>query len=128
MRKLILLFSCIALTCNAPLFASHDDDGKTQSEVKIHLKNLKPGRERSGVACADAILDTSTNTVEVSLLNTGSGEIMIIDSSQDIVESISVYGMESCLTLYAPSQEGHYVLIIACEKFYGEGEFLIQTL
>ena len=30
MRKLILLFSCIALMCNAPLFASQDDDGKSR--------------------------------------------------------------------------------------------------
>ncbi len=50
---------------------------------------------------------------------------MIIDSNQDIVESISVHGMESCLTLYAPSHKGHYALIISCEKYCGEGEFLI---
>ena len=125
MRKLILLFSCIALMCNAPLFASQDDDGKTQSEVKIHLKNLKPGRERSGVGFAEAVLDTSSKTVVVSLFETGPGEIMIIDSNQDIVESISVHGMESCLTLYAPSHKGHYALIISCEKYCGEGEFLI---
>ena len=108
MRKLILLFSCIALMCNAPLFASQDDDGK-----------------RSGVGFAEAVLDTSSKTVVVSLFDTGPGEIMIIDSNQDIVESISVHGMESCLTLYAPSHEGHYALIISCEKYCGEGEFLI---
>ena len=53
---------------------------------------------------------------------------MIIDSSQDIVESISVYGMESCLTLYAPSQEGHYVLETAAVPNDGGFEPLLRQL
>jgi hypothetical protein len=91
--------------------------------VKKYL--WQQGIERSLDQYVDAYLNLNSNTIEIDFSGLEDGEIYVVDSNNNIIESIIVtLGMTSAI-LSAPVENGYYYLIVSCSNFYGEGVFKI---
>ena len=105
-------------------------DSNDSAKTVINLKELdgsytETGRERSLFFPVSAVLNHSDNLIEIEFNEVCSGEIYVVDSNNNIVDSISVpYGMKD-LVMPAPTTKGIYFIIIYCSVYHGEGYFCI---
>lgn len=117
----------LAVFCISLLHTYADNDKSNQCTVQIEVKKYlwQQGIERSLDQYVDAYLNLNSNTIEIDFSGLEDGEIYVIDSNNNIIESIIVtLGMTSAI-LSAPVENGYYYLIVSCSNFYGEGVFKI---
>ena len=117
----------LAVFCISLIHTYADNDKSNQCTVQIEVKKYlwQQGIERSLDQYVDAYLNLNSNTIEIDFSGLEDGEIYVVDSNNNIIESIIVtLGMTSSI-LSAPVEKGYYYLIVSCSNFYGEGVFKI---
>lgn len=122
--SIILTVFCISISS---LYTYADNDNSNQCTVQIDVKKYpwQQGIERSLDQYVDAYLYSHSNTIQINFSGLEDGEIYVVDSNNNIIESIIVtLGMTSAI-LSAPVEKGYYYLIVSCSNFYGEGVFKI---
>ena len=125
MKKVLSII--LAIFCISLLHTYADNDNSNQCTVQIDVKKYpwQQGIERSMDQYVDAYLYLHSNTIEINFSGLGDGEIYVVDSNNNIIESIIVtLGMTSAI-LSSPVEKGYYYLIFSCSNFYGEGVFEI---
>lgn len=125
MKKLLSII--LAALCLSLTYSSADNNKSTQSQkpIKIYLGTLTERIERSS-QYVEAFLDTNLGIIEVEYYGLGDGEIFIVNTSNEVVDSIQILSEVGHAVLNAPIDEGGYTLVVSCCDCYGEGFFTIE--
>lgn len=125
MKKLLSII--LAALCLSLTYSSADNNQSTQSQkpIKIYLGTLTDRIERTS-QYVEALLDTNVGIIEVEYYGLGDGEIFIVNTSNEVVDSIQILSEVGHAVLNAPIDEGNYTLVVSCCSCYGEGFFTIE--
>lgn len=125
MKRYIILI--LAALCSLTVMADDEKPERNQQTI-ILIGSSSPdgGRIRSLLAPVEATLYYSTSSIIIDMDEIGAGEVGVVDSEGNLVESAIVYDGMTSITLSAPDIDGYYTLYVSCEYYYGEGDFLIR--
>ena len=123
MRKLI--FTLFATLVGLAAYAADLTDDNPKPIKLIRGDNII-GRERSSFSSVSAVLYSGSGIIRLEMHNTGLGEVCIIDSSNRIVnQEIFTSDNDFCIC-NAPDESGIYTLVILCDNYHAEGNFIIE--
>lgn len=125
MKRYIILI--LAALCSLTVMADNEKPERDQQTIILIGSSMPDGgRIRSLINPVEAILYYSTSSVVINMDEIGAGEVGVVDSYGNLIESANVYDGMVSITLPAPEIDGCYTLYISCENYYGEGYFTIE--
>lgn len=125
MKRYIILI--LAALCSMTVMADNEKPERNQQTIILIGSSMPDGgRIRSLINPVEATLYYSTSSIIINMGEIGAGEVGVVDSYGNLIESAIVYDGMVSITLPAPEIDGHYTLYISCEYYYGEGYFTIE--
>ena len=119
----ILTMMCLSLTLWA-------DNGKTQeSRKEIYvIRTLIQNKEimRDISSSVKAYINHDAGMLELECYGIGDADVYIIDSNNQVIDQIILFDGTPTAFLPIPEEPGNYVLVIWSDKYYGEGEFIVE--
>lgn len=125
MKRFLTIFTmmCLALTLWA-------DNGKTQeSRKEIYvIRGLIQNKEimRDISSSVKAYINYDAGMLELECYGIGDADIYIVDSKNQVVDQIMLLDGTPTAFIPMPEESGNYVLVIWSDKYYGEGEFIVN--
>ncbi len=125
MKKLIVLMTLLIAT---NLVAVERTDSTESKRIEMDRKNLSTNEVERSIdsSIIEAVYYSDLKQVQVSLFNIGEAEIYIVNSQNQVINSVTVdtnlYNVTD-LNVYGAS--GTYYLIVISERCYAEGEFTL---
>lgn len=125
MKRYIILI--LAALCSMTVMADNEKPERNQQTIILIGSSMPDGgRIRSLINPVEATLYYSTSSIIINMGEIGAGEVGVVDSYGNLIESAIVYDGMVSITLPAPEIDGYYTLYISCEYYYGEGYFTIE--
>lgn len=125
MKRYIILI--LAALCSMTVMADNEKPERNQQTIILIGSSMPDGgRIRSLINPVEATLYYSTSSIIINMGEIGVGEVGVVDSYGNLIESAIVYDGMVSITLPAPEIDGYYTLYISCEYYYGEGYFTIE--
>lgn len=117
----------LELSAGTESYATYKTSRESDKEIMVRIATNSVGRERSASPDVSAFYNRQSNTVSVTLYETGAVTIYVVDSrGQVVVTDYSEDGVYDTATLYLPSLKGIYTLVIWSDCVYGEGTFTVE--
>lgn len=109
------------------VMADNENPERNQQTIILIGSSMPDGgRIRSLINPVEATLYYSTSSIIINMSEIGAGEVGVVDSYGNLIESAIVYDGMVSITLPAPEIDGYYTLYVSCEHYYGEGYFTIE--
>ena len=125
MKRYIILI--LAALCSMTVMADNENPERNQQTIILIGSSMPDGgRIRSLINPVEATLYYSTSSIIINMSEIGAGEVGVVDSYGNLIESAIVYDGMVSITLPAPEIDGYYTLYVSCEYYYGEGYFTIE--
>ena len=125
MKRYIILI--LAALCSMTVMADNENPERNQQTIILIGSSMPDGgRIRSLINPVEATIYYSTSSIIINMSEIGVGEVGVVDSYGNLIESAIVYDGMISITLPAPEIDGYYTLYVSCEYYYGEGYFTIE--
>ena len=125
MKRYIILI--LAALCSLSVMADNEKPERNQQTIILIGSSMPDGgRIRSLINPVEATLCHLTSSIIIDMDEIGAGEVGVVDSDGNLIESAIVYDGMTSITLSAPEIDGNYTLYVSCENYYGEGYFTVE--
>lgn len=126
MKKCLLImlcFTCGLCTLSAKCLENEEEEEKVI--VSIHEEYLPDKKDHRSLYLVEAYLFRDCQTVEVSLCSIGTASVYVLNSNEEVVDSLTTSTNNVTVVCLNTLGEGNYRLIIESDSIYAEGQFTI---